>query len=107
MSAITPATIQKVAHLARLSNNDLGEDELQKYSVQLESILHHFGSIQAIDTFGMATTDGWRTIKIEALRSDEPDSDLIQYSKVRHNILNNFPNRIGDLLALPGIFEES
>lgn len=107
MSAITPATIQKVAHLARLSNNDLTDEQLELYTTQIESILEYVRSIQSIDTTGLTATDGWRTIKISGLRIDEPDSDQTSYQKVRTSIINNFPLSKNNLLVIPGIFEEN
>jgi aspartyl-tRNA(Asn)/glutamyl-tRNA(Gln) amidotransferase subunit C len=43
---ITPAAVVKVAKLARL---DLGPDEIDRMTVQLEGVLEHFADIDALD----------------------------------------------------------
>lgn len=107
MPAITSATIQKVAYLSRLSNNDLGQSELDKYTIQIESILEYVRSIQSVDTTGLTATDGWRAITIPELRADVPDLDETTYQQIRSNIINNFPVSKNNLLVIPGIFEEN
>ena len=107
MSGITLATIQKVAHLSRISNNKLTAEELERYRSQLEAILEHVTELQAVDTGDIATTDGWRTNTIADLRQDQIDPDDATYERVRQNILKNFPNRNGDFCVVNNIFEEN
>jgi aspartyl-tRNA(Asn)/glutamyl-tRNA(Gln) amidotransferase subunit C len=105
MSLINSKITQKVALLARLSNNDLSEEEKQKYADQLEAILEYVVQLNQIDTGDIQTTDGWRTNIIDDLREDEPDQDNETYDRTRQNIIVNFPHKQGDLLSIPGIFE--
>jgi aspartyl-tRNA(Asn)/glutamyl-tRNA(Gln) amidotransferase subunit C len=104
--SITQDTVAKVAKLARLSNNPSPEF-LTKYTTELSSILDYINQLQEVDTNGVSPTDGIRTIKVSQLREDTPDANQEDYQRVRNNIINNFPNRQGDLLTLPGIFEEN
>ncbi|MGL4758629.1 MAG: Asp-tRNA(Asn)/Glu-tRNA(Gln) amidotransferase subunit GatC [Patescibacteria group bacterium] len=104
--AIDKSTVAKVAKLARINNNP-DEEFLEKYSKELSSILDYINQLQEVDTSGISPVDGIRTIKINQLREDTPDIDQTKYSRIRRNIINNFPNKQGDLLLLPGIFEEN
>lgn len=104
--SITKATVAKVAKLARLSNNP-DEAFLDKYTGELSSIIEYINQLQEVDTTGITPTDGIRTIKVNQLREDNEPSNMEEYNRIRQNIINNFPNKQGDLLVLPGIFEEN
>ena len=104
--SITKDTVAKVAKLARLNNNP-SDEFLDKYSSELSSILEYINQLQEIDTSGISPTDGIRTITVSKLRDDVPPLDMVEYDRIRNNIIKNFPNKKGDLLCLPGIFEEN
>ena len=106
MPSITPAAVQKVANLSRISKN-LSPEDLAKYTAELEAILEYTSILNELDTSNMNATDGWRTNTIDNLREDVSDSDSADYQRVRQNILNNFPRLEGNLLVLPGIFENT
>lgn len=97
-------TVAKIAKLARLENNP-SQEFLDKYGKELGAILEYVRELQEVDTTGISPLDGIRTITVDELREDTPHQDSIAYSRVRLNIINNFPNRQGNLLVLPGIFE--
>lgn len=105
-TVLDPATVRKIAHLARLSQ-DPSPEFLDKYGRELGAILEYMEQLQELDTSGIDPFAGVRTITIDQLRADAPASDQISYGRIRQNIIDNFPNRQGDLLVLPGIFEES
>jgi len=100
---LDPQTVVKIAKLAKISENP-SEEFIEKYSNELGAILGYIEELQELDTTGISPTDGLRTIKIEDLREDEPDKDQEKYQRIRKNIIANFPNKQGDLLTLPGIF---
>jgi aspartyl-tRNA(Asn)/glutamyl-tRNA(Gln) amidotransferase subunit C len=104
--SITKDTVAKVAKLAKLSNNP-DEEFLNKYTSELSSIIDYINQLQEVDTTGISPTDGIRTINVNQLREDTPPFDTEEYNKIRQNIINNFPTKQGDLLVLPGIFEEN
>jgi aspartyl-tRNA(Asn)/glutamyl-tRNA(Gln) amidotransferase subunit C len=104
--SITKDTVAKVAKLARLSNNP-DEEFLNKYTGELSSIIEYINQLQEVDTTGISPTDGIRTINVSQLREDTPPINMDEYNTIRQNIINNFPNKQGDLLVLPGIFEEN
>jgi aspartyl/glutamyl-tRNA(Asn/Gln) amidotransferase C subunit len=103
-TVLDPATVVKIAKLARISSNPTPEF-IEKFGAELGAILGYVEELQQIDTSHIAPTDGIRTIAVEELRTDEPDSDAATYQRIRQNIINNFPNKQGDLLVLPGIFD--
>jgi aspartyl-tRNA(Asn)/glutamyl-tRNA(Gln) amidotransferase subunit C len=103
--SITKDTVAKVAKLARLTQNP-SDEFLDKYSTELNSIIGYIDSLQEVDTKGISPMDGVRVITIDRLRADTVDKSE-DYQRVRKNIINNFPTRQGDLLVLPGIFDEN
>jgi aspartyl-tRNA(Asn)/glutamyl-tRNA(Gln) amidotransferase subunit C len=104
--SITKDTVAKVARLARL-NNTPDDAFLTKYTGELSQILDYINQLSEVDTTGISPVDGIRTIQVTQLREDLPPIDMTEYNRIRQNIINNFPNTQGDLLVLPGIFEES
>ena len=94
-------TKEQVEHLAKLSRLTLQEEELEKMTKDVGSILEYVESIQKINVsnvepFAMpAVINGFR--EDEAFECDELTRELI---------LENFPGRTGDLLAAPGVFEK-
>ncbi len=91
---------EEIAHLAKLARLDLPEEKLEKITKDFGSILEYVGRIQKVDIQGVepftmpAKSEGWRPDK--AFEVDEATRELI---------LANFPERAGDLLAAPGVFE--
>lgn len=91
---------EQVAHLAKLARLDLGEEKLASITKDFDSILPYVERIQAVDASGVepfampAKADGWR-----------PDQAVEIDDYTRELILSNFPERSGDLLAAPGVFE--
>ncbi len=97
-------TVKKLAHLARLSEN-LTDEAIEIYISQIGAVLAYAEDLNEVDTIGISPLDGIRTISLEELRSDEPNSDLKAYRRVVQNIIANFPNKQANLLLVPGIFE--
>ena len=102
---LTREDVRKIAQLARLESNP-SDEFLDKFTKDLGSILEYIDVLQSVDTDGISPLDGVRTITIEELREDKVDPDQEGYLRTRNNIIRNFPTKQGDLLILPGIFEE-
>ncbi len=96
--------VSKVAKLARISK-ELSPDKLAKYELELNSILEHVSELQKVDVSSIQPMAGMRTISVDDLRADQPDSDAENYAKVRSNIISNFPEKQGDYLVISGIFQ--
>jgi len=103
---LDPETVRKIAFLARLSK-DPSPEFLEKYGIELGAVLEYMEQLKELDTSGVDPFGGARTITIADLRDDEPNQNTDDYLRVRQNIINNFPNKQGDLLVLPGIFENA
>ena len=97
---LDPQTVTKIAKLARLTDNPSPEF-LEKYGKELGAILDYVDELQKVDTSGISPTDGLRTATVSQLREDIPYVD----SEIRARIIANFPNKKGELLEVPGIFE--
>ena len=102
---LSKSGIKKVARLARLEES--ADDKfLEEFGGQLNDIFEYINELKEVDLTGISPLDGVRTTTLIELRSDQIDQDTTRRDKIRQNILNAFPNRQGDLLVLPGIFEE-
>jgi aspartyl-tRNA(Asn)/glutamyl-tRNA(Gln) amidotransferase subunit C len=97
------AAVKKIAYLARLNQNP-DQAFLDKYGDEIGEILGYVQELNEVDTSGIDPLGGSRTIFVFQLRDDEP-ADSPDYDRVRTNIINNFPNKQGNLLVVPGIFE--
>ena len=95
--AFTREDVQRLADLSRLA---LREDELTHAEQELGRILDYVGRLSSIDTSGIPETEpgqettSWRT------DTAIPCDDL-----GRQLILMDFPDRLGDLLRVPAVFE--
>ncbi len=94
--ALTTNEVKQLADLARL---DLSEDEVKAAEQDLENILGYVERLQKIDAsgaepFAMPARTEWR--EDVSLPCDHASCEII---------LSNFPERSGDLLKTPGVFE--
>jgi aspartyl-tRNA(Asn)/glutamyl-tRNA(Gln) amidotransferase subunit C len=91
---------EEIAHLAKLARLDLPEEKLEQMTKDFGAILEYVDRIQQVDVEGVepftmpAKSEGWR--QDVAFETDEVARELI---------LSNFPEKAGDLLAAPGVFE--
>ena len=93
-------TETEVAHLAQLSRLELPAEEIARMTDEFAAILGYVERIQRVDVEGVEPfampdrKDGWRA----DVASEVDDV-------TRELILANFPERAGDLLAAPGVFQ--
>ncbi len=95
---MTSADIEKLAHLARIHVSD---EESEHMRTDLEKILAYVERLSNIDTLGIPETE--RSGAAHALRLDEAHSVT---AETRQLILENFPDRVGDALKVPAVFEK-
>ena len=94
MTKISSSDVRKVAKLARL---ELPEDQIEKYTEQLEEILSYVDQLQEIDTENIPPTT--RAVEvINAMRED-----LVKVNCSREDLLNQSPHREGDFFRVPKI----
>ncbi len=89
----------EVRHLAGLARLKLDEDQADKMTDEVGSIIEYVESIQKIDVTNIEPFS--MSAKSQGFRPDQAfDCDDL----TRELILENFPGRAGDLLAAPGVF---
>lgn len=94
-------TREDVISLAGLARLDLSPEEIAAAEKDLDAVLGYVDRLKAVETSGVppmtmpAKATGWR--EDVALPCDEA---------TRETILANFPDRKGDLLKTPGVFEK-
>ena len=92
---------EDVRHVARLARLALPEEQIATITGQLEPILDYVSHLQSIDTTGVAPT----TRAVEVVNVTR--ADRVCPSTVREELLNQAPQREGDLLAVPRILAEA
>jgi len=93
------ALIEKIKRLSRLATDAEESATLKK---QLPDILHFVEQLQSVDTHGVVPThqvtglsNVWREDEIRACPTD-----------IQQKIIAQFPEREGNLLVTPAIFED-
>ena len=94
-------TREEVMRLAELSRLELGDDELARMERTLDPILDYVGRLSKVKTEGIPETED-EPVSTERLRQDHATPTSKQD---REALLMNFPERMGDLLNVPGVFE--
>jgi len=114
---INKKTLEYLAELSRIeldleapapkggrgSDRNVGEKMLK----DLQSILGHFDELKEVGTEGVEPLAGG-TVEKNAVRNDEATSDKLQSAdnkRIRDNIVEAFPEKEGDYLKVPPVFE--
>jgi aspartyl-tRNA(Asn)/glutamyl-tRNA(Gln) amidotransferase subunit C len=93
---------EEVSRLAELSRLTLTDDELERMEKTLDPVLAYVGRLSKIDTTGVPETEA-EPVMASNLRADQAAPAT---KREREAILANFPDRAGDLLKVPGVFEK-
>jgi len=91
--------VVKLADLARLN---LTEEEIEDYRLKLVSIVDYVATLHKVNTnqvSEMAHAAGL----VNVFREDEVTGSS---QEQKERLINNFPRREGDLLEVPGVFED-
>ena len=99
MTRITSDDVRKVAKLCRL---EIPEDDIEKYSNQLEGILEYIAQLEKIDTTNVPPT----TRAVEVVNVFREDNVVSSSSDVRDKILDQAPQREGEFFKVPKILSE-
>src|SRR5688572_4911773 len=92
--ALSIDDVKKVAKLARLA---LPDDQLEKLTGQLESILHYIDKLKQVDTTGVEPMAHALPVK-NVLRPDIPEPGL-----PLENVLQNAPETDGPFFKVPKV----
>lgn len=90
---------EEVLHLASLSKLSLTDEELEKYTKDLSSIVNYANELASIDIEGVKPTAHILDIK-NVLRTDEVDKSFD-----RENILQNAPTKAAGCITVPKVVE--
>ena len=99
MTRITSDDVRKVAKLCRL---EIPEDDIEKYSNQLEGILEYIAQLERVDTLNVPPT----TRAVEVVNVLREDTIVSSNSDVRDKILDLAPQREGEFFRVPKILSE-
>jgi aspartyl-tRNA(Asn)/glutamyl-tRNA(Gln) amidotransferase subunit C len=93
-------TREEIIRLAELSRLSLSEAEMKRMEETIDPVLEYVGRLSKVDTTGVPETEGG---EVNQLRTD-----VVQVSPEgeRRAILSNFPDKAGDVLRVPGVFEK-
>ncbi len=92
-------TREEVEHVALLGRLRLTEEERERFTVQLNSILEHFEQLKQIDTAGVPPMS-YAIQMTNVMREDEPRPSLTP-----EEALANAPARDDDLFLVPRVIE--
>lgn len=95
--ADTTIRIDDVRHVAKLARLDLSEQELERYTQQLGSILHYVNKISELDVTDVPPMEHALPLH-NVLRDDIPEPALPV-----EKALSNAPQRDGDFFSVPKI----
>lgn len=97
MNKLTKEEVLHVAHLARI---EVSEEEIEKYQVQLRTLLDEVEKIN--DVVGYDDEFMITPIKDNAILRTDDSSEMISFDEVKHNV----PNVRGNLIEVPVMIHE-
>jgi len=93
---ITGKVVEYVAHLARL---ELGSEEIDLYTQQLDRILAYMDQLNSLDTTGIEPTTHAIPL-VNVFRED-----TVQHTFQAEEAVGNAPARVGPFFKVPPIIE--
>ncbi|MCS7231228.1 MAG: Asp-tRNA(Asn)/Glu-tRNA(Gln) amidotransferase subunit GatC [Elusimicrobiota bacterium] len=97
-------TKEKVKHIAYLSRLALTEEEIEKYSKQLELILEYMDKLNFIDTSSVSPVSNILKLYRMNIRPYYRE-DIPQDSKCQKEILENSPCRVNNFFKVEKVIE--
>ncbi|MCC7522819.1 Asp-tRNA(Asn)/Glu-tRNA(Gln) amidotransferase subunit GatC [Candidatus Uhrbacteria bacterium] len=97
--ALSREDVKRLAELSRLA---LTEEEMERMEQTLDPVLEYVGRLAKLDTSGVPEAEEWSDA-LPPLRADEAHRAS---PETRKAILSNFPDKAGDALRVPGVFEK-
>jgi aspartyl-tRNA(Asn)/glutamyl-tRNA(Gln) amidotransferase subunit C len=91
-------------HLAGLGRIELDKKHEEKMLDDLQNILEHFDELNEVDTEGIESLAGG-TIEKNVMRDDEILEIHNNSKLITKNIIKAFPDKEGDSLKVPPVFE--
>jgi aspartyl/glutamyl-tRNA(Asn/Gln) amidotransferase C subunit len=97
---ISEEIVKKMSNLAMIFSNP-SEEFKQKYSKELSTFFDYAQDFLEIDTKEILPTDIIKKTTIDNLRLDEPSKIQTEKERIAKNIIQNFPQKQGNFLAIP------
>jgi aspartyl-tRNA(Asn)/glutamyl-tRNA(Gln) amidotransferase subunit C len=94
-----PVTKHDVAYVAKLARLAFSDDEMEKFTAQLNTILHHMEKLNEIDTSNVEPLSHVSDLK-NVLRED-----VVTPSLPRDEVLKNAPSKNEKFFKVPKVIE--
>lgn len=95
-----PLSREEVLHVALLARLELSEEEIERYTWELNRVLEHIEKLKELDIEGVEPTSHVVPL-YNVFRSDEPGDPL-----PREEVLMNAPDAIDGYFRVPRVVEE-
>ncbi len=97
--ALTRKEIEDIALLARL---ELTEQEKEMYAEQLSAVFAYISQLNEVDTSSVEETN-----QVTGLEDVTREDEVVACTEeTRKKIISQFPDRMGDLLKVKGVFTD-
>ena len=88
---------EEVVHIAALSNLNLSEAEVEKYTKDLQEIVEFANQVNEVDTSKVSET-AFITDSVNVFRED-----IVKESMKREDLLQNAPSSNGEAYSIPHV----
>lgn len=96
-----PLSREEVMHVALLARLELSEEEIERYTWELNRVLEHIEKLKELDIEGVEPTSHAVPLS-NVFRPDEPGEPL-----PREEALMNAPDEVDGYFRVPRVVEES
>lgn len=96
-----PLSREEVMHVALLARLELSEEEIERYTWELNRVLEHIEKLEELDIEGVEPTSHAVPLS-NVFRPDEPGEPLL-----RDEVLKNAPDAVDGYFRVPRVVEES
>lgn len=90
---------EDVIHIAKLARLEISDEELERYTIDLDNIVDYANTLSSIDVSNVKPTNHILDIK-NVFRADE-----VKPSYNREEILKNAPTKAGGCVSVPKVIE--
>lgn len=100
--SVVKLTTEEVRHVADLAKLKLTDEEIEKYRIQLSSILEMVGKLKAVNTKGVEPTSQVTQLE-NVFREDEVEKERMLSQE---EVLSNAKRKYNGYFVVKAIFEE-
>ncbi|MCS7192871.1 MAG: Asp-tRNA(Asn)/Glu-tRNA(Gln) amidotransferase subunit GatC [Armatimonadetes bacterium] len=96
-----PLSREEVLHVALLARLELSEEDIERYTWELNRVLEHIEKLKELDVEGVEPTSHAVPLS-NVFRPDEPGKPML-----REEVLMNAPDAIDGYFRVPRVVEET